>query len=320
MEKNFKNIVEETDVLLDEFFSLYKRYSNYQNIIVPKETFLEFHNKIIEKGNAILLVMYDIVLKRNIDHEFDEDYYNLLNNDLSTLIDFIIKYMDPFINVMNDVITNNNYMKLCYKSYKKKTFDNEVLDNLNTFQNNLGYLLCKNGLLDELYYLFAPGEISEQFTTSLYKRLSSFELAVAYYANCKYYERDDENGLSLCTFEGNEKTDRIFVELGNRTTEELFDYIYSLIKLPCNGAIGIIGAFVHLSKRLDHEKLTTFIYGLRYHEDFKNIDEIELDILYSCLEDAEGVAKNITSIEDFANKGESLKKKISDCTNNKYRL
>ena len=61
--------------------------------------------------------------------------------------------------------------------------------------HNLGYLLCKNGLLDELYYSFAPGEISEQFTTTLYKRLSSFELAVAYYANCKYYERDDENEI-----------------------------------------------------------------------------------------------------------------------------
>lgn len=310
METNLKQIANETEEFIIKLRKMHRNTGRCMKIIVPKEEFLSLHDEIKNNGNAIALVCYDIELATFVRFHYDRDYYELLKDDLDNLIDLIIRYIEPFTDIIKTTIANNNYRQLLSKSFKHKIFDNEILDNKNTFDYYLGNFFRENGLLDLLYYSLPEELMKEQFTTLLYRKLSAFELAVAYFANC--LDSEGANEISLKVFEGNEKTDSIFVELGSRKTSEVFEFLKSIIKIPCEYPLGVTGAFIHLIDNYTHENLRDTIFNLRYEKGFDGLEKIDFDILYQCLEDAEKVKHRMGNISNFNPREKSLRSYIKD--------
>lgn len=310
--KNEQIIFEETNQLDEKLSKMYEIYARNKKIIVPQYEFLEFHDEIIDKENAIALTNYDIILARNIEKNFNKKYYDVLKNDLNNLIDLVLKYIEPIVNSINTAISNYDFRELRYRSYENKLFDSDVLNNKYDFDNYFGTLLRKNGLLDELYYLLPEELRKEELTTLLYKKLSIHGLAISYYVN-NLYENNDE------IFYGNNKTDQIFVELKNRSTEEIIIFLKDIIKIPCSYVMGVVSAFIYLSNKYPHDYLTDSIYNLPLQSDFKNIDKEDIDILYGCLKTAEKVKLQIENDGKFDTYNKSLKYYVSNYERKKLR-
>ena len=313
-EDNLEKIVQQTKDLIYRLTEMYRPFDYNKKIIVPKEDFIKFHDEIMKKGNAIALINLDIVLSCNINDRFDKDYYEILRKDLENLIDLIKDFIKPFTDSITRTIGEFDVRTLRIRSYSNKLFDNDALNDKYDFDLCLGALLRKNGLLDELYYSLPEELINEELTVSLYKRLSSDEVGIAYYTNFMY------EGGNNKTFYGNSKTDQIFFELNNRKTEEIENYIKYLIKLPCNYVMGIIAGFINLRDSYHHDVLTSKIYNMGLSDGFSSLDDDELSSIYNCLVIAENIKPKIKEDKENGVRDISLDWYVRDyyITKNKY--
>ena len=277
-----EKIISERNELTSELQSIHLPYSWDKKIIVPKKELLKIHNKILIKKNAIALVYFDIILSNNIKNNFDKDYFDLLKSDLDILMDLIIYYITPIVNSFSETLLKNDSKELLIKSFKRKAFDSKLLNDRFCFDYYFGTLLTKNGNLEELYYSLPDNLKSEELSASLYKKMSVQGLSIAYYANY-LYECDDIGK----TFYGNKNIDLISLELGNRSDEEIFTFLESIIKAPCLYTIGAVMCFDYLINKFSHDFLTKYIYNLRFKKGFNNLEEDDLNIIYKCLLEAE---------------------------------
>lgn len=288
-----KEKLEKTYKLENELYNLYNEQSWCKMIKASKVEFLAFHDKIIEEEDAIVLIYYDIVLASNLKNTFDKDYYNLLKQDLNILIDFVLRYIKSILELISNTITINNSLEFFRKRYNM--FDDAILNDNHYFNELFGDLFRQNGILDELYFKL-PNELrDEELAVLLYKKLTPRELAIVYYINNLDYGIDR-------SFEGNFKTDQIFLELYNRKSEDIINFLTDIVKIPCSYVIGAIGALINLSYRYSHQELTVLIQNIGFSDDFDNklLDGLGIiDNLYNCLLLAEDIKLKIGDIKDF---------------------
>ena len=296
-EEELKQIDEQTRELNSKLMKMYNRYSWKNEFKAPKQEILSLHDEIVEKRIALSLICFDRVLAYNVRFNYDEEYYEILKQDLNNIMEIIVEYINPIVDDAYKNILKHDWFELCYGKYKYNIFGNKFLSNC--FDDILGTLLRKNGCLESLYYRLPKELMNEELTSKLYKLLSAHELAFAYYAN-ELYEKQ-------YFFWGNEMTDQIFIELANRSSEEIFTFIKDIMKIPCTPCIGIIGGFIHLRKKYTHEELINFINNLKLPGEDKVIDLMMIHECCSLLEIAEEIIPSLGDISSFEPKKKSLK-------------
>ena len=309
-EEDYSNTFKQTVNFNHRLTEMYNIYSVRKEITVSKQEFLFLHDEILNSRNALSLLSFDIVLANNVFCKYDEEYFLVLKNDLNILMQLIIKYIKPIISDAYESILKYESVELSCREDNYILFDSRFLNN--NFDDILGQLFRKNGILDELYYSLPEELIDEELTIKLYRLLSSHGLAFAYYANNLY------EGSDSC-FYGNNKTDQIFTELASRSSEDIFEFIKDIMKMPCQSYVGVVGGFIHLRKRYSHEYLTSFINHLKMPGEKNYIDPDWIYIYYGFLVDAEKIMQEIGDINNFDSSKNELEMYIREYENKKFK-
>lgn len=223
------------------------KIANYnRSICASKDDVLKYY-ELVKNSNlpGPLIFLYIIFA-----YSKEEDYLNLLKEDLLNLPDVCVNYLKPIIQYGLD-----NFNKKTDRFYSDE-YDIKCLNDVRTFESLFTSYIKKSSPLIELEYVLTGG-MRKNFISAIYNKLNVDELAFCYYSlsrNALLFK----NYSSEIDYE-NPSRNLIYNELNNRTNEELKSFIRTIILLPCQHIYGIEYCLVKLMNHYTHEELVWFL-------------------------------------------------------------